>query len=494
MEMTVTEFSPPLNRRDLLGAAGALTAMGAADGAAARTVPAPRTYATVADLTAALAAKKVSAVELTDAAIARIEKLDPKINAVIARDFDRARVAAKEADAARARGENKPLLGIPMTVKEAINVAGLHTTWAFPPFKDFVAQDDAVSVTRLKSAGAVILGKTNTPVMLADWQTNNPLWGRTNNPYDVTKTPGGSSGGGAAAVASGMVPLEMGTDMGGSIRVPAAFCGIYGLKPSFGVIPMRGVKPPPAPDGAGMPLTVLGPLARSAGDLETALNVLAGTDGMEAAGYRLELPAARHATLQDYRVLVLDHHPETLLDDEIKSALHGVAERAGKRGATVSYNSDLLPDLMKVVQTFVKIIGIAMARGNPNADVKASAFDWMDLMDEQFRIRKQWAALFRSFDVVLAPAFGTAAFTHDDQAMTHPFLVNGKPVDYQTQGAFATMAGLGNLPVTVAPVGMTKAALPIGIQIIGPYLEDRTTISFAKLLAQEIGGFVPPPL
>jgi amidase len=481
------------NRRDVLGAAGALTAMGAADGAAARSAPS-NAYATVGELTAALAAKKVSAVELADAAIARIEKLDPKINAVIARDFERGRAAAKEADAARARGETGPLLGIPMTVKEAINVAGLHTTWAFPPFKDFVAQEDAVSIQRLKAAGAVILGKTNTPVMLADWQTNNPLWGRTNNPYDVTKTPGGSSGGGAAAVASGMVPLEMGTDMGGSIRVPAAFCGIYGLKPSFGVIPMRGVKPPPAPDGAGMPLTVLGPLARSPDDLETALAVLAGTDGMEATGYRLELPKARHAALKDYRVLVLDHHPETLLDDEIKSALHGVADRVGKRGATVSYKSDLVPDLMKVVQIFVKIIGIAMGRGNPNSDVKASAYEWMDLLDEQFRIRKQWAALFRSFDVVLAPAFGTAAFTHDDKAMEHPFLVNGKPVDYQTQGAFATMAGLGNLPVTVAPVGMTRGKLPVGIQIIGPYLEDRTTIGFAKLLAQETGGFVPPSI
>ncbi|HEX2590167.1 MAG TPA: amidase family protein [Rhizomicrobium sp.] len=485
---------PPLNRRDLLGAAGALTTIGAASGAAARPAPAQETYATVAELTVALSSKTVSAVELADAAIARIEAIDPKINAVIARDFERGRAAAKEADAARARGETKPLLGIPMTVKEAINVAGLHTTWAFPPFKDFVAQEDAVAVERLKAAGAVILGKTNTPVMLADWQTDNPLFGRTNNPYDVTKTPGGSSGGGAAAVASGMVPLEMGTDMGGSIRVPAAFCGIYGLKPTFNIIPMRGVKPPPAPDGAGMPLTVLGPLARCAADLETALHVLAGTYAMEATGYRLELPKARHEALKDYRVLVLDQHPETLTDDEVKGAVHAVAERLTKRGAQVAYKSDLLPDLMKVVQTFVKIIGIAMARGNPASNVKASAFDWMDLMDEQFRIRRQWAALFRNFDIVLAPAFGTPAFTHDDKAMEHPFLVNGKPVDYQTQGAFATMAGLGNLPATVAPVGMTKGGLPIGLQIIGPYLEDRTTIGFAKLLEQEFGGFVPPKL
>lgn len=452
------------------------------------------TYATVAELSDALAEHKVSALELTDAAIARIEKHDGAINAVVVRDFARAREAAKLADGQRARGETKPLLGIPMTVKEAMNVAGLKTTWGFPAFKGFVPPEDGIAIARLKGAGAIILGKTNIPVMLADWQSANPIFGRTGNPYDVAKTAGGSSGGGAAAVASGMVPLELGTDLGGSIRVPAAFCGIYGLKPSFGVIPMRGFRPPPAPEGAGIPVSVLGPMARSADDLERALDVLAGPDGMETTGYRLELPKARHATLREYRVLLLDRHPETLLDDELKTALHGAGERLTKLGANVAYKSELLPDLMHVVQVFVKIIGVALSRGGPPPDRKMSAQEWLDIMDEQWRIRQQWAKLFSAFDVVLAPAFGTAAFAHDDKASEHPFLVNGKPVDYQTQGAWSTMAGLGCLPVTVAPIGQTKKGLPIGVQIIGPYLEDRTTIQFARLLAREVGGFLPPRL
>src|SRR5262245_9413538 len=219
-------------------------------------------YETAIELLRDLRSKKVSAVELYERAVDRIERVDGKINAVVVRDFDRARQAAKAADAARSRGDDRPLLGVPMTVKEATDVEGLKSTWGFPGFKDFVAKEDAVVVKRLKDAGAIVLGKTNVATFLADWQSNNPIYGRTNNPYDVTRTCGGSTGG-AAAVAAGMVPLEVGSDLGGSIRVPASFCGVYGHKPSFGIVPLRGFKPPPMPEGAGIPVTVLGPLAGS---------------------------------------------------------------------------------------------------------------------------------------------------------------------------------------------------------------------------------------
>src|SRR5215472_6116864 len=281
-------------------------------------------FATATSLLAELRARKVSSAELVENAIARIEKLDGKINAVVVRDFERARAAAKEADALLAKGAALPLLGLPITVKEAFDVAGLPTTWSFPGFKEYVAPSDSVIVSKLKSAGAVIVGKTNVPMFLGDWQANSPIYGRTNNPYDLSRTSGGSTAG-AAAVASGMIALEFGSDLAGSIRVPAAFCGLFGHKPSFGIVWMRGTRPPHTPEGTGIPLSVLGPLARSADDLELALDVVAGTDGMEKTGYSLALPKSRHQALRGFRVLILDSHPAIEADGAIVDALHTLA-------------------------------------------------------------------------------------------------------------------------------------------------------------------------
>jgi len=450
-------------------------------------------YATVGMLNDALNRREVSAVELTDAAIARIERYDGAINAVVVRDFARAREAARKADSERANDLAKPLLGIPMTVKEANNVAGLKTTWGFPGFKDVVASEDGVAIARLKEAGAIILGKTNVPTFLADWQSNNPLFGRTNNPWDLTKTAGGSTGG-AAAVASGMVPLEFGSDLAGSIRVPAAFCGVYGHKPSFGIVPMRGFRPPAAPDGAGIPISVLGPLARSPDDLELALNVVAGPEPVEAAGYRLELPKARHEKLSDYRILILAAHPAAGVDAEIVAALHGISDELATRGAKVSRKSELLPDLLETLACFGIILGTVTSRGGAPQEQPMSVHAWMDTLDQQYAIRRKWARLFADFDVVLAPAFGVPAFAHDDSQGERKLVINGMSTDYGVQGAWSSMAGLANLPATVAPIAKTKANLPVGIQIIGPYLGDRTTIQLARLFEREFGGFAPPPL
>ena len=234
-------------------------------------------YRSAADLLAAIADKKVSSSEVVDAAIARIEALDPKINAVVVRDFDRARAAAKTADEALAKGERKPLLGLPMTVKEQYNIAGLPTTWGDPKFKDWKPDVDALAVQRLKAAGAVILGKTNVPLNLRDWQSYNEVYGTTNNPWDLSRGPGGSSGGSAAALAAGFVPLEFGSDIGGSLRAPAHYSGVFSHKPSLDLVPQRGAGPPKTP---AIPvrgdLAVIGPMARSAADLALALAVVAG--------------------------------------------------------------------------------------------------------------------------------------------------------------------------------------------------------------------------
>jgi amidase len=443
------------------------------------------------DLIAALATREVSSAELTDQAIARIEARDPPINAVVVRDFERARAQAKAADAALARGEGGALLGLPMTVKESHDVAGLPTTWGFEHARGFVATEDSVGVSRLKAAGAVILGKTNIPVSLADWQSANPIYGRTNNPYDLTRSPGGSSGGGAAALAAGMVPLEFGSDIGGSIRVPAALCGVYGHKPSFDIIPGRGHSPPGA-EGAPPPLAVLGPLARTAADLGLALDVLAGPDVPQSKAYRLVLPPPRHARLADYRVLVLTEHPSAATDSEICGALEALAAKLTKLGATVTRAHDKLPDLAKAQAVYGGILGVAMSRRGPEPS-SASAMEWLDLLDEQLVLRRAWAALFAEVDVVLAPAFGVVAFPHDEApGPERTLLINGRATPYFDQLAWPGLATPSNLPSTAMPIGQTRAGLPIGAQVVGGYLEDLTTIGFAGLVEREFGGFVAP--
>ncbi|HEY2482206.1 MAG TPA: amidase family protein [Caulobacteraceae bacterium] len=438
---------------------------------------------TASGLVAALAARRVSALELFEAAVERIERLDGPINAVVVRDFDRARQAAKAADAAIARGERRPLLGLPMTVKEAHNVEGLPTTWGSEAFTGWIAPADSVGVARLKAAGAVILGKSNVPPFLADWQADNPVYGRTNNPHDLARSPGGSSGGGAAALATGMVPLEFGSDIGGSIRVPAAFCGVCGHKPSYNLIPQRG-HTPPGLDGGGVVLAVVGPMARSAADLELALDVLAGPEDVEAVGYRLALAPPRHARLADYRALVIDAHPSAAIADEVRAALNETVRRIEAAGAEVARASDLLPDLAAAHDLYRSMLLTAVSRGGPPPPDLMSAHEWMNALDHQVIIRRQWAKLFEAFDVVLAPTFGVVAFEHMTAPMPERTLtIDGVVTPYFDQIAWPGIATLANLPATAIPIGATKAGLPIGAQVIGPYLEDRTGLAFARLVA-----------
>jgi len=437
-------------------------------------------------LARALAAHEVSAMELFEAAVARIEAENPRINAVVVRDFDRAREAAKAADVALARGERRALLGVPMTVKESHHVAGLPTTWGAAAFKAWMPGRDATGVTRLKAAGAVILGKTNVSLSLADWQSVNPLYGRTNNPHDVTRSPGGSSGGAAAALAAGMVPLEYGSDIGGSIRVPAHFCGVFGHKPTYGLIPLTGHVPPPFEEsGAEIEFAVVGPLARTAADLDLALSILAGPEGEVAVGYRLALPPARCQRLADFRVLVVDAHPACATDAEVAGILHRLADHLAAAGAKVTHASPRLPDLAAAHKAYVRLLNTVLSRGQPGAREPISAHAWLDGLDLIAVHRRQWAALFQEYDVVLAPPFGTSAFPHTDEPdwSRRTLTINGEPTPYGAQLAWPGLATFPGLPATCAPIGKTASGLPVGVQIVGPRFEDRTTIAFAALLA-----------
>ena len=448
-------------------------------------------YATASagSLARGLAARQVSALELLEAAVRAIEAGDGPINAVVVRDFDRARDAALAADAALARGERAPLLGVPMTVKEAHDVAGLPTTWGLAPYRDWKPATDSTGVARLKAAGAVILGKTNVATNLGDWQSANAIYGLTRNPHDLTRSAGGSSGGSSAALAAGMTPLEFGTDIGGSIRVPAHFCGVYGHKPTFGLIAAADYAPPPIQRPVDpVVFNVIGPMARTAADLDLALGVLAGPESDDAVGYRLQLPPPRATALKDFRVLVVTAHPDAELDDEVRGPIETLASRLAQLGAQVSHASPLLPDLAEANRTYLAMVTTALARGRPGATPPMDTFAWMAGQDLIVGHRVLWAELFKSFDVVLAPPFGTAAFPHKaDEFQARTLTVNGKETRYGAQIAWPGIATFPGLPSTCAPLARTASGLPTGVQIIGPRFEDRTTIAFAGLIAEAFG-------
>jgi amidase len=480
-------------------------------------------YRTAREIVAALRARQMSASELLEQTIRRIESGDGRINAVVVRDFDRARDAARRADGALASGDTRPLLGLPVTVKEAFNVAGLPTTWGIAGTEKIPVPQDAVIVSRLKAAGAVIIGKTNVPVMLADWQSANPIYGLTTNPWDHGKTPGGSSGGSAAALAAGYVSLEYGSDLAGSLRAPAHFCGIFSHKPSHGVAPMRGFAPPGTPALSVAPtvdLAVVGPMARSAGDLALALDVTAGPDESDATAYQLRLPPPRHAALSDYRVLVIEQHPLIPTQASIRSALSSLAEQLQRVGCKVDRTSALLPDLTTIATTFVELLmsfisadlpdeafagacaaAAALPRGAndfPTASARGLAFshrDWIRADRRRVELAHRWRALFREWDVVLCPAMPTTAFAHDQVEMHERVLdVDGVAMPYDAQATWSSVATLTGNPATAMPIGLDGDALPIGMQIVGPSLEDRTTLAFADLVEHEFGGFVAPPV
>ncbi len=479
-------------------------------------------FKTATELSASLAAKKVSAVELAQDAIGRIERHDGKINAVCVRDFDRGLNAARAADAARGRGETGALLGIPMTVKESYNVAGLPTTWGFPAQKDFKPAEDALSISRVKQAGGVILGKTNVPIGLGDWQSYNEIYGTTNNPYDLGRTPGGSSGGSAAALAAGYGPLSLGSDIGGSLRVPAFHCGVYAHKPTFALVPSRGHTPPPNPPlPFDRDLSVIGPMARSAADLSLLLDVVAGPDPLEAGkGYRLALPPSRHGELKNFRVLLIDTDPVMPTDKSVRGAIEKLAANLGRAGVTVSRESPLLPDFAASSRLYMRMLMSFLAASFPpevyagaqagaaqlTADDKSlraerlrgialNHRDWLMADGARTRLRAQWRELFKGFDAVICPIMPTPAYPHDHSEDQEKRRINidGKDYVYPDQLAWPGIATLPGLPATAIPIGFSAEGLPVGVQIVGPWLEDRTPLKLAELIEREFGGFVPPP-
>ena len=419
---------------------------------------------------AAIRAGETTALAECDAAIARIEAGDAAINAVVVRDFDRAREAARAIDAGP-RDATRPLLGVPMTVKESFDVSGLVTCWGFEEHADFVATEDAVQVTRLKHAGAVILGKTNVPVALSDLQTNNPVYGRTRNPIDPTRVPGGSSGGAAAALAAGFVPIEIGSDIGGSIRLPAAFCGVWGHKPTYNALSSFGHNFPRT-ESCGVALNVVGPLARDPDDLEALFGVMGGD--------ALAKPQPRGPG--DWRILLLPEHPLAKSQTAIQTAIAALGSAFANAGARIDDASALLPDLATQHGHYIQMLLVAMARGAPlDGGTPLALPDWFTLIDAQAKSRRDWARLFMHYDAVIAPIWGTTAYPHDDTPLaTRMTMIDGANTPAGFQMAYPGLATFPMLPATSVPIGTDPDGLPIGVQVIADYNRDFTAIAVAR--------------
>lgn len=411
----------------------------------------------------------------TEAAIARIETRDPAINAVVVRDFDRARAAAHDADARLANGDTAPLLGVPMTVKEAFDVAGLPTHWGFRQHANNIATSDALAVQKLKAAGAIILGKTNVPKALGDWQSVNTLHGVTNHPTDPTRTCGGSSGGAAAALASGMVPLEIGSDIGGSIRIPAHFCGVWGLKPTSGVISGYGHRYPGS-DGADEPLGVIGPMARSGEDLALVLDLLA----------TLPLPRSNAAAK---RVLVLTGHPETRTAAACIEAVERAADALQRQGVEIVRAADALPDLSRQHGDYGRMLNVAFALHDPGLHATLpSLSEWLAMLDAQARNTRAWNTLLSQVDAVIAPPAATQAFPHNHGPQANRRLsIDGVDSPYDAHLAWAGLATYPGLPSTCVPVGKFDG-LPAGVQVICDTYRDHQSIAIATLIHNALHG------
>ncbi|MFH8618016.1 amidase [Streptomyces sp. NPDC017979] len=480
-----------------------------------------RNFLSAEAISASLRAGEVTSVELTDEAIARIERDDETINAICVPDFDRARAAARDADRALARGEERPLLGIPVTVKESFNIAGLPTTWGMPAHRDHVPDEDAVQVSRLKAAGAVVLGKTNVPVGLQDWQSFNGIYGTTNNPWDRSRTPGGSSGGSAAALAAGFGALSIGSDLAGSLRAPAHFCGVYGHKPTLGLAASRGMVLPGAPAlPTELDLAVVGPMARTARDLTLLLDVMAGPDPLTfGVAHQVTLPPARHDRLRDFRVLVLDEHPLIATGAAVRAGVARVVEALVKGGARVERASPLLPDLTEAALLYMQLLcsgsvahfpveAIEQVRarvarlGAEDRSLAAARLrgmvlshrEWIEVNGRREVHRHGWRQFFAEFDAVVCPVSPTPAFPHDrdPDLLERRIDIDGVEWQFFDQLVWAGLATMPGLPATAVPAGLSPVGLPVGVQLIGPMHEDRTPLLLAELLEREIGGFRVP--
>jgi amidase len=458
--------------------------------------------------------RRISSREALDYFLARIAALDKPINSVVTIDAARARREADAADAALARGELRgPLHGVPMTVKDSFQTAGMRTTSGAPELSELIPEEDSWPVARLREAGAIIFGKTNLPIYAGDMQSYNEVFGTTNNPHDLSRTPGGSSGGSAAALACGFTPIELGSDIGGSIRLPSHMSGVAGHKPSFGIIPAHGQIPGPPGTLTLADLAVAGPMARTVEDLELGLNILAGPNRWDSPAWRLELPPPRHEALKDYRVAVWLDDAVCRLEPDVRAVLENAAQTLASEGVAVDYSARPGFTLGKVFATFLALLQAALSGGvtfdkieqyavaagdTPAAQIKRLQAmrhrQWLSHNERRLQMRKRCEEFFTNFDAILLPVMPCPAIPHDhsEPLASRTVMVDGEQRSYWNLNAWMAPAGACYLPATVIPVGRVANGLPIGLQIVGAYLEDRTTLDLGRHLLTMLGGCPRP--
>lgn len=476
-------------------------------------------FSSATQLAARIRNKELGCEELLRHYLDRVDRYNETLNAVVVQVREQALEQARAADRAIAAGDKVgPLHGVPMTVKESYNLAGTPTTWGNPGWKDNIAREDAESVKRLMQAGVVIFGKTNVPLMLADFQSYNDIYGTTNNPYDHTRIPGGSSGGSSAALAAGLTGIDTGSDIGGSIRNPAHYCGVCGHKPTWNLLWIRGHAPPG--DVRSKPdISVIGPLARSAHDLETAVMAMAGPDDIMARGYRLNLPRLGHRGLKGLKIAVWKDDATAPVNADVQAQVEKVAAAFKDAGATI--DDQARPDFepARGHETYGVLLEATMAARMPDAEYEslkqyvdrldphddsasarvfraqvASFKLWKQNDERRSHLRWKWHEFFKKYDLVLMPVMPTAAFKHDHRPMSdRNIVINGEKRPYLEQVFWAGLASVSYLPATVIPTGLNAEGLPIGVQIVGPEYGDLITIGAAQLMEAAGFRFTPPP-
>ena len=476
-------------------------------------------FQTAKQLAAAVRKKKIGCLELLDLYLKRVEAYNPALNAIVATDIEGARKRARASDKALKAGKKLgPLHGVPMTIKESFDVAGYPTTWGDPAFKDSRAGANSLVAQRMIDAGVTLFGKTNVPLNLADWQSYNEVYGSTNNPWDLGRTPGGSSGGSGAALAAGLTGIDAGSDIGASIRNPAHYCGVWGHKPTWGVVCPQGHAL--AGNVAYGDIGVVGPLARGAADLEIAMDVMAGPDAIDGRGWKLSLPRSRKKRLRDFKVAVLLTDRNAEVDHSVQEQIQQLADFLARKKATVSDKARPAIDTAELNDVYIRLLrgatsarmtdavyeqALADAARLPASDMSYFAQmqrgnslahrSWLQLNEKRHRMRLAWDAFFEDYDLMLCPVAVTAAFPHDQAGLRHKrtIVVNNRQVPVVDQIFWAGYSGVTWLPSTAAPIGQTSDGLPVGVQIIGPQYRDYECIQFAKLLEKEYRGFEPPP-
>lgn len=477
------------------------------------------TWQSAGELLRGLATRNYSAVELLDAHLAAVAQRNGELNVVVTVDADAARAQARTIDERRAAGDTMgPLAGLPMTVKDSLMTAGMRTTSGAEELSDYVPDVDAAPIGRLRSAGAVIFGKTNLPTYANDVQSYNPVFGQSNNPWDLDRSVGGSSGGSAGALAAGLTPLEVGSDIGGSIRNPASMCGVVGHKPSYGIVSAKGQIPGPPGTLTQADLAVLGPMVRTVADCELGLDVLAGPDDWHRLAWSLQLPPSRAPEPRGLRVAVWATDPHCPVDPEIEQQILALADQLEAAGAVVS--RDARPegfDFAKADRTFWALLGAALSGGwslqelDEMAErlrngehvagdlgvVGASARhrEWLTNNERRLQMRARWRTFFESWDVVLAPVSPTVAIPHDHSSPSSERMIDvaGAARPYMDQIKWMGLFGVTYLPSTSVPIAVHSTGLPFNVQVVGPFLEDRTTLAVAEMIEEITGGTQRPP-